>query len=138
VARGFGPRLQAEVGSSATTCLMALNLASRLRWALPLPRVIWLRTPSPDCGALRCCHVSYGSRHRLPAEVGSGATTCRMAPYGSRASNIHKSLAGLPMQLGTHVPNAHAHVSKAPDIRAIMGLHDVRVGSTVNTYKACR
>jgi hypothetical protein len=42
------------------------------------------------------------------------------------------------MQLGTHVPNAHAHVSKAPDIRAIMGLHDVWVGSTVNTYKACR
>jgi hypothetical protein len=41
------------------------------------------------------------------------------------------------MQLGMHVPNAHAHVSKGPDVRAIMGLQSVRVGNTVNACKAC-
>jgi hypothetical protein len=41
------------------------------------------------------------------------------------------------MQLGTHVPNAGAHISKAPDIRAIMGLQDVQAGSVVNACKAC-
>jgi hypothetical protein len=35
--------------------------------------------------------------------------------------NIKKSLVGLLVQLDTHVLNAHTHVSKAPDIRAIMG-----------------
>jgi hypothetical protein len=39
-----GPRLPAEVGSSAAMCPMALDLASQLRWAPALPRVIWLRT----------------------------------------------------------------------------------------------
>jgi hypothetical protein len=35
----------------------------------------------------------------------------------------HKeNLAGLSVQLGTHVLNARAHVSKAPDVRAIIGL----------------
>jgi hypothetical protein len=57
---------------------------------------------------------------------------CRM-----RASSIKKSLADLAVQLGPHVPNACAHISKAPDVRAIMGLQDVWVGSTVNTCKAC-
>jgi hypothetical protein len=45
---------------------------------------------------------------------------------------------GLPVQLGTHVLNAHAHVSEAPDIRVIMGLQDMWADSAVNTYKACR
>jgi predicted secreted protein len=42
------------------------------------------------------------------------------------------------MQLGTHVFNTRVHVSKASDIRAIMGLQDVRARNTVNAYKACR
>jgi hypothetical protein len=42
------------------------------------------------------------------------------------------------VQLDTHIPNARAHVSKAPDIRTIMSLQDVRAGSTVNVCKACR
>jgi hypothetical protein len=42
------------------------------------------------------------------------------------------------VQLDTHIPNACAHVSKAPDIRTIMSLQDVRAGSTVNVCKACR
>jgi hypothetical protein len=41
------------------------------------------------------------------------------------------------MQLGTQVPNAHAHVSKAPHIRAIMHLQDMQAGSVVNSCKAC-
>jgi hypothetical protein len=42
------------------------------------------------------------------------------------------------MQLAMHVPNALVHVFKASDIRAIMDLQDVRAGSAVNGYKACR
>jgi hypothetical protein len=42
------------------------------------------------------------------------------------------------VQLGSYVPNARTHVSKAPDVRAIMGLQDVRVGNTVNACKMCR
>jgi hypothetical protein len=41
------------------------------------------------------------------------------------------------VQLGPHVPNTRTHISKAPNIRAITGLEDVRAGSTVNVYKAC-
>jgi hypothetical protein len=78
--------------------------------------------------------VSYGFGPRLPAEVGSGSTTC---PYGPRVSSIKKSLADLPVQLGTHVPNARAHVSKMPGVRVIMGLQDVRTDSVVNACKAC-
>jgi hypothetical protein len=37
----------AEVGSGAATCPMALDLASRLRWAPALPHVLWLRTSPP-------------------------------------------------------------------------------------------
>jgi hypothetical protein len=91
-----------------------------------LPHVLWLRTSPPDKGELRRCHVSYGSRPRLSAGVGSGAATCLITPCGTRASNIKKSLAGLHVQLGMHVPNARAHVSKEPDVRVIMDLQDVR------------
>jgi hypothetical protein len=37
-----------------------------------------------------------------------------------------------------HVLNARTQISKALDIRAIMGLQDVRAGSAVNVCKACR
>jgi hypothetical protein len=57
------------------------------------------------------CHVPYGSGPHLPVEVSSGAVTCPTGPYGPRASSIKESLAGLPVQLGTHVFNARAHVS---------------------------
>jgi hypothetical protein len=60
-----------------------------------------------------------------------------MGPYGPQASSIKKSLAGLSVQLGTHVPNARAHVSKAPHVRAIMHLQYVQAANVVNTYKAC-
>jgi hypothetical protein len=55
---------------------------------------------------------------------------------GHELQSIKKSLAGLPVQLGTHVSNARAHVSKAPHIRAITRLQDAQAGSVVNTCKA--
>jgi hypothetical protein len=101
-------------------------------------------------------HVSYVSESCLPAGEGFRAprvlrlrtlppywegsdatTTCPTVPYGLGASNIKESLAGLPVRLDPHVPNARAHVSKAPDVRAIMGLQDVQLGSIVNVCKTC-
>jgi hypothetical protein len=38
----------------------------------------------------------------------------------------------------SHVPNACAHVSKEVDVRVIMGLQDVRTGTTFNACKMCR
>jgi hypothetical protein len=41
------------------------------------------------------------------------------------------------VHLSTHVSNAHVHVSKALNVRAVMALQDVRSGSVVNACKAC-
>jgi hypothetical protein len=81
--------------------------------------------------------MSYGSESHLSTELGSSAAMCLMALYGPRTSSIKKSLAGLPVQLGMHIPNARTYVSNAPDIRVIMGLQDVRADNTVNACKAC-
>jgi hypothetical protein len=72
-------RLSAEVGSDAATYPTAPDLASRLRWDPSLPRVLRLWTSPPDWGGLRRCHVPYGSKPRLLAEVSSGVTMCPMA-----------------------------------------------------------
>jgi hypothetical protein len=73
-----------------------------------------------------------------PCREGSSATTAsHAAPYGPRASSIKKNLAELPMQLGSHVFKARTHVSKMPNISAIMCLQDVHAGSTFNTSKMC-
>jgi hypothetical protein len=69
--------------------------------------------------------------------VGSGATMCPMTSCGPQVLSIKKSLAGLPVKLGTLVPNARTNVSKKPDVRAIMGLQDVRACSVVIANKAC-
>jgi hypothetical protein len=138
VSYSFGPRLPAEVGFDAAMCPMAPDLATRLRWALALLRVICLWTSPPSWDGLRRCHMSYGSRPRLLAEVGSGAATCPAGPYEPWASSIKKSLPGLPVQLGTHVPNARVRVFSAPHVRFIMRLQDVQADSVVNTCKACR
>jgi hypothetical protein len=45
---------------------------------------------------------------------------------------MKKSLAGLPVQQGSPIPNACVHISKVPDVMAIMGLQDVRAGTVVN------
>jgi hypothetical protein len=62
-----------DVYQHTVTCHTALDLASQLRWAPTLPRVLWLQTSPLDC------HVSNGSGPRLSAEVGSGTATCPMA-----------------------------------------------------------
>jgi hypothetical protein len=111
---GSEPHLPVEVGSGVATCPMALELASRLRWAPALPRVLWLRSSPPGL-------------------VGSGAVTCPRAPCEPWVSSIKKRLADLPMQLGTHISNARAHVSNAPHVRAVMRLQDVRAYNIVNT-----
>jgi hypothetical protein len=66
------------------------------------------------------------------------AATRHAVPCGPRASNTKKSLAGLPVQLGSHVPNARMHVSKMPDVRTIIGMQDLWACSTFNACKTCR
>jgi hypothetical protein len=131
---GSGPRLSTEVGSGTATCPMATDLASWLRWAPTLPHVLWLRILPLGRGGLRRCQVSYGSRPHLPIEVGSSAATYPVAPYGTWASSIKKSLAVLPVQLGTHVSNTRAQVSKAPDTAC----NTCGQACAVNACKACR
>jgi hypothetical protein len=117
------------------TCPTASDPTSQLRWApdrqwsdeelkigrdLMPPRVLWLRTPPPCKGRLRC-------RHRMP--------------YGflwTAGLKHKKSLTGMPVQLGAYAPNARTSVSKASDVKVIMGLQDVRSGSAVNAYKTCK
>jgi hypothetical protein len=112
---GSGPHLSAKVGSSAATCPMTPDLTSRLRWASMQPCILWLQTLPPDRGGLRRYQVFYDSEPHLPIEVSSGATTYPVTPCGPRASSIMKSLPVLPVQLGTHVPNVCAQVSKVSD-----------------------
>jgi hypothetical protein len=58
-----------------------------------------------------------------PYREGSGvATACPAVSCGTRASNIKKNIACLGVQLGSHVYNTRTHVSKAPDVRALMGM----------------
>jgi hypothetical protein len=85
---------------------VALDPTSLLGRVLAPPRVLWLQT----------LHLN---------REGSGAATRPVVPCGPRISDIKESLASLPVQLGLHVPNARAHVFKAPDIRAIIVLQDV-------------
>jgi hypothetical protein len=79
----------------------------------------------------------YDSGRRLSTEVGSDAVMGPTTPYGSRVSSIKISLTESHVQLDTHVPNAHTHVLKASDGRAIMDLNDVRTDNAINACKAC-
>jgi hypothetical protein len=62
---------------------------------------------------------------------------CPTILCGQRASSIKKSLADLHVQQGSLDPNARAQVSKAFDVRAIMGLQDTRASTAVNPCKTC-
>jgi hypothetical protein len=138
VSRGSESCLPAHKGSGVATCPTAPDPASLLERASVLPHVPRLWILPPYLGGFRRCHVSHSTEPRLPAREGSDAATCPAAPCGPRASSIKKSLAVLPVQLGTHVPNARVQVFKPPDIRTIMDLQDVRPDNTVNACKACR
>jgi hypothetical protein len=124
-----GPCLSVEVGSGAATCLAAPEPTSLIRRALTMPCVPWLQTHWSTT-----CPMAPD-----PASLLGGlrASTRPAVLYEPRASSIKKRLAGLPVQLGLHVLNARAHVSKVPDVRAIMGLQDERAGSAFNARKTC-
>jgi hypothetical protein len=117
-----GSRLPNRKSSDAVTCTVASD-------------------PTSLQGRAMVHHVSYSSRSYLPSGEGSGAlrvprlrilppyqedsgvaTACHTVSCGLRDQSIKKSLAGLFVQLGLHVPNAHAHVFKAPEVNVIMGL----------------
>jgi hypothetical protein len=112
---GSRARLPDREGSDTTTCNMAPDPLGGLRHATcpmtPDPASLW--------GGLR-------------------AATCPMVPYGLWASSMKKSLAGLPAQQGSPIPNACMHVSKAPDVRAITGLQDVWAGTINYACKTCK
>jgi hypothetical protein len=160
---GTGACLPAKVGSGATTCPVAPDPAFPIRRA-PAPHVyhgsgvpcvlqLWILPPSREGSGAPCIL----QLHILPpCKGGLWSATCPTAPdpapyregssvatawptvsYGPRGSNIKKILAGLPVQLGSHVPNARTPVSKAPDLRAVLGPQDLREGSTFNACKMC-
>jgi hypothetical protein len=73
------PRIQAlsqgkEQGiyPCAATQAVALGLASLLRWALALSRVLQLQLPLPSPGHLRGCHMSCGSVSRCQPGAAPG------------------------------------------------------------------
>jgi hypothetical protein len=100
------PRVSAEVGSGATTCPMAPNLASWLRWALVLPRVLWLQASRLGRGGLRRCHVSYGSGPHLPGEVCFDAVMYPMALDHASRLRWAPALPRVPRLPVGHVPHA--------------------------------
>jgi hypothetical protein len=97
------------------------------------PHVLQLRILPPYRGGLRsaACPMALD-----PASLSRGLRCRHHMPYGFlwAAGLQHKEK---PMQLGLHVSNAHAHVLKAFEVRAIMGLKDVRTGNTFNVCKTC-
>jgi hypothetical protein len=66
---------------------------------------------SDPLGELRCATCPEASD---PASLRGGlrAPVMPVIPYGPHASNMKKSLAGLPVQQGSLVPNAHMHISR--------------------------
>jgi hypothetical protein len=91
--------------------------------------------PEP-LGGLRCTACPAAPN---PASLLGGlcAATRLAVHYGSWASNIKKSLTGLPMQQGSQILNARSHISKAPNVKAIMGLQDMWVCHAFNACKIC-
>jgi hypothetical protein len=106
----------------AATQAVAPGLASLLRWASALPRVLWLQLqlPLPSPGQLRGRHVSYGSSSRCPARGSSGATTCHAAP--APAAQPGAAL-GPPRVLRLQLP--------LPSSRQLRGRHVPLEGPTV-------
>jgi hypothetical protein len=105
------PGFFVKAGSGAAACL-PLDPASLLGRAPAPLHVLRLQTLSP------CWE-------------GSSTVTRPTVPCGPRASNIKKSIAGLPMQLDSRACFQGAWR------RAIMSLQDVRSSRVNNAYKTC-
>jgi hypothetical protein len=118
VSSGSGPRLPTEVGSGATTCPEAPDIASHLGWAPRSPRVLRLRTSPPYRGGFRCCHVLCGSQ--WVADLKNKERHSRYT-YAARLAYLQRALACFQ---GAWHQSHHA-------------LQYVRVGGTVMTYKMC-
>jgi hypothetical protein len=114
VSSGSRARPPDKEGSGAITCTVAPNPLGGL-WRATYP-------VASDPASLR---------------GGLWAITHPAVPCGSQASSMKKSLADLLVRQGSYVPNARAHISKTSDVMVIMGLQDVRAGTTDNAYKTC-
>jgi hypothetical protein len=121
----FGPHLPAEVSSEAATCPAAPGLTSLLRWAPVMPHGSWPQASSPCWVELRHHHVFLSSGPRLPAEVGSDAATCSMAPDSAslrgelRRCNVFLSSGPrFPAKVGSDA--ATWHRPRLPERRALV------------------
>jgi hypothetical protein len=134
VSYSSGSCLPAEVGSGAATCSAALEPASLVKRAPAPPCVPWVRTywegSSAQC--VMCLRILP------PCGEGFGPPRILRPPCGSRASSTKKSPAGLLVRQGSPIPNARAHIFMVLDVRAIMGLQDVRAGIAASACKTCR
>jgi hypothetical protein len=123
--------LPAEEGFGASHVLW-LQILPPYRDGSRAPHVLWLRICLPtreDSGAPCVLRLQILPPYREGTCV---TTTCPTVPCRQWASNLKESLAGLP------VSNTHAYISKAPGVRGIIGLKDVRAGSTVSACKTYR
>jgi hypothetical protein len=111
---GSRTRLPAKVGSGAAMCPEAPDSLGRLQ------STTYLVAPDPTS-----------------QRGGFQAATCPAVPCGPWASSMKKSLVGLLVHKVSPVPNTRRHVSKEPDVRAIMGLQDMRASTAVNACKTC-
>jgi hypothetical protein len=134
----------------AATCPATPYPASQSRWALRLPRVQRLRTRLPDregSGTATCPEAPdllaglWSATFPValdPASLRGGlrAAMRPTVPCGPRASSMKKSLVCLPVQQNSCSQRTRER-SKAPNVRAIMDLQDVRAGTAVHAYKTC-
>jgi hypothetical protein len=129
------PCLPAKVGSRAATCPVAPDPVSLPGWAL-VPRMC---TVAPDPASLLGMAPVIPSAlwlHTLPpCREGSDAAMRPAIPCGPWDSSIKEPSYHGPMWLGLRVYKACTHVSKVPDVRASIGLQDVRAG---NAFNACK
>jgi hypothetical protein len=112
-------------GSGAATCPMSLDLASMLGRAPKLPHVPRRRTPPPYSRGLWRCHMSHGSRPRLPTLEGSRATTC---PMGLGTASLLRRAPVLPRahSFGPCLP-AQEHSVAATCPTALRGPQALRI-----------
>jgi hypothetical protein len=128
-------RIQPPSQGGIRGCHVSSDYRTNLPTKVGSSAAMYPEAPDP-LGGLRSvmCHVAPN-----PASQQGGLWTPAhpATPYGSWVSSKKKILAGLPVRQGSPVPNARSHVSKAPDISVIMGMQDVRAGTTASACKTC-